>query len=171
MPETNQAVFQIFIRGSLDAVWHEITKLDAPQEAFFNMWMDTTTLGPGAPIRMRTKNRKYTGVVGEVIEWNPPRLFAHTFRFTHLKDPECLVRYELSEKDGGVDFKLTIDKLPVGTKTGKQMQQGGNLIVKTLKVMVETGRPALGTRLLFVLFRILEPTSPKAMRSEHWPLQ
>lgn len=170
MTEAEKAVFTIFINGSIDAVWHQITKTDEPQEAFFGNWMDTTTLGPGAPIRMRTKSKKYTGVVGEVVEWEPKRLFAHTFKFTHLDDPECLVRYELKESEGGVDFTLTIDNLPVGTKTARQMSQGGGMIVKTLKAMVENGKPSFGTRMLLGLFGLMEFTSPKSCRSENWPV-
>lgn len=167
---SKQAVFSTVIRGTADAVWHEITKTDAPQETFFNMWMDTTTLGPGAPIRMRTKSRKYTGAVGEVIEWDPPRRFAHTFRFTHLDDPECVVRYEIEDDPNGVKFTMTLENLTEGTKTAKQMTQGGKMILNTLKSMVENGKPSMGTRMLFKVFRLMEPTSPKSTLSERWPL-
>ncbi len=34
----------------------------------------------------------------------------------------------------------------------------------------ETGKPTLGTRMLFVLFGLMAPFSPKSARSEHWPL-
>jgi len=168
--EGDRAVFKTFIRGTKEAVWHEITKTDEPQQTFFNMWMDTTTLAEGAPIRMRTKSRKYTGAVGTVLEWDPPRRFAHTFRFTHLDDPECIVRYEIDDAEGGVEFRMILENLPEGTKTANQMSKGGTMIINTLKRMVERGRPSLGTRMLFILFRILEPTSPKSSRSENWPL-
>ena len=168
---TKDAVFSIFIRGTAEAVWHEITKTDEPQQTFFNMWMETTTFGPGAPIRMRSKSRKYTGAVGEVLEWDPPRHFAHTFRFTQFDDPECIVRYQIEEADGGVNFKMSLENLPEGTKTAKQMTQGSGMILKTLKAMVESGRPTTGVRLLYRLFRLLEPLSPKSTRSENWPLR
>ena len=171
MAETERAVFEIHINGSIDAVWHQITKTDEPQECFFNMWMETTGLAPGAPIRMQTKSRKYTGAVGKVLEFDPPRRYAHTFRLTNLDDPECTVIYDLEEVDDGVKFKLTLENLTPGTKSAKQMTQGGNMIVKTLKRMVENGKPSLGIRLLYVLFRILEPLSGKKMRSENWPLE
>jgi hypothetical protein len=50
------------------------------------------------------------------------------------------------------------------------MLQGGKMIVNTLKAVMETGRPSFGTRLLFVLFRVLQPTSPKRCLSENWPV-
>jgi len=169
--ETERAVFKVFIRGTIEDVWHEITKTDAVHGCFFNMWMDTTRLEPGAPIRMRTKNRKYTAAVGDVIFIEPPYRFSHTFRFTQFDDPPCRVTYELKQVEGGVEFTMILDDLPKGTTTAKQMKQGGTLIVNTLKAIVETGRPSFGVRFLYnVVFPIVEPFSPKSTRSENWPL-
>jgi hypothetical protein len=119
---------------------------------------------------MRSPNGKYTAVVGEVIELEEKVRFSHTFRFTTYDDPVCTVIYELREVEGGVALTLTVEDMPAGTKTAKQMKQGGSFIVNTLKSVVETGRPPLGARLLFVLFKLLEPFNPKRARSENWPL-
>lgn len=170
MPELERAVFRVIIRGTIDDVWREITRTDAAQRCMFNMRLHTDGLRPGGKIRMRTGSGKYTGVVGDVLEFDPPHRYAHTFRFTNYDDPECKVIYELREVDGGVEFTLTLDDVPAGTRTAKQMTQGGKLIVDTLKAIVETGRPALGTRMLFVLFKLMEPFSPKRTRSENWPI-
>lgn len=172
MAETERALFEIHIRGAIEEVWRQITKTDEPQETFFNMYMDVPggELGVGKPMRMLTKSRKYAGAIGEIIDFDPPRRFAHTFRFTHLDDPECTVIYELTESEGGVDFKMILEGLPAGTKSAKQMKQGGTMILNTLKAMVEQGRPSIGTRSLFLLFRAIEFTSPKSTRSEQWPL-
>jgi uncharacterized protein YndB with AHSA1/START domain len=120
---------------------------------------------------MRTKNGKYTGVVGEILEFDPPHRYAHTFRFTNFDDPPCRVIYDLKKEAGGkVRFTLTIEDLPKGTKTAKQMVQGGTMIVNTLKSVVERGRPSFGTRMLFVLFKLMGPLTPKQCRSENWPV-
>jgi uncharacterized protein YndB with AHSA1/START domain len=155
----------------VEDVWREITKTDAVQGCMFNMRLHTPGLRPGAPIQMRTKSGKYTGVVGRVLEFDPPRRYSHTFKFTNYDDPECKVTYELVEVAEGVEFMLTIDDMPAGTRTAKQMKQGGTMIVNTLKAIVESGRPSFGTRLLYVLFAGMEPFSPKKMRVEHWPIQ
>lgn len=168
--DATRAVFHVVIRGSIEDVWHEITRTDAAIPAFFNSRMDVGRLAAGSRLAMRTPDGKYTGVVGEILEVDPPRRFAHTFRFTNFDDPECSVAYDLEEVEGGVKFTLTVSDLPVGTKTGKQMVQGGKMIVNTLKAVIETGRPGFGTRLLFVLFKLLAPTTPKKCRSEHWPV-
>lgn len=170
MAETQRAVFRVVIRGRIDDVWREITKTDDVQKCMFNMRLHTPGLRPGAPIQMRTKSGRYTGVVGEVLEFDPPRRYAHTFRFTSYDDPPCKVIYELREVPEGVEFTLILDEMPAGTKTAKQMTQGGTMIVNTLKAVVETGRPSFGVRMLYVLFALLEPISPKKQRVENWPI-
>jgi uncharacterized protein YndB with AHSA1/START domain len=170
MPELEKAVFRVHIRGPIQDVWREITKTDEPQGGLFNMKLHTNGLRPGGQIRMRSRSGKYTGVVGEVLEFNPPYRYVITFKFTAYDDPPCKVIFDLKEVDGGVELTLTHEDLVSGTKTAKQMNQGGTMIVNTIKAIVETGRPALGTRMLYVLFKVLEPISPKQCRSELWPL-
>jgi uncharacterized protein YndB with AHSA1/START domain len=165
-----RAMFRVHINGTIDAVWNEITKTDAVIPAFFNTRMHCHSLTPGSKLAMRTADGKYTGVVGKILEINPPHRLVHTFKFTNYDDPACVVAYDLEQVDGGVAFTLTISDLPVGTRTAKQMLQGGVMISNTLKAVIETGRPALGTRLLFVVFKLMAPLSPKKCRSEHWPV-
>ena len=169
MPESTQ-VFRIVIHGSVEDVWREITKTDEPIACFFNSRMDVRALRPGSKLAMRTPDSAYTGVVGEILEVQPYRRFSHTFRFTHLADPACKVIYDLEPVADGVQFTLTIEDLPIGTKSAKQMVQGGSMIVNTLKAVIETGRPSFGTRMLFLLFRVMQPFTPAKCRTEHWPV-
>jgi uncharacterized protein YndB with AHSA1/START domain len=170
MPETERAVFKVLIRGPIQAVWHEITKTNEPQLCMFNMKLDTDGLEPGGQIRMRSPNGKHTGVVGEVLEFQPPHRYVHTFRFTQYDDPPCVIIHELKEVAGGVEYTLTHENVPAGTKTAKQMNLGAALIAKTLKAVVERGQPPFGVRLLYLLFKVLGPLTPKKCRSENWPL-
>jgi uncharacterized protein YndB with AHSA1/START domain len=170
MPETEKSIFKVFIRGSIDAVWREITKTDEVQKCMFGMRLHTPGLKPGALIRMRSPNGKITAIVGEVLEFDPPHRYSHTFRFTNFDDPPCRVTYELKEVTGGVEFTLTQEGMTPGTKTTKQMNQGAPLIVKTLKSVVETGRVPFGMRLLCFIFKITAPLAKKQQRSENWPL-
>ncbi len=175
MPETKnqadtQAKFRVQIRGSIDNVWQEITRTDAPIAAFFNSRMEVGRLAAGSKLAMRTPDGKYTGVVGEILEYDPPRRFAHTFQFTQYDDPPCTVIYDLEETGESVQFTLTVADMPAGTKTAKQMRQGGSMIVNTLKAVIETGRPALGTRVLFGVFKLVAPMTPKKCLSKNWPV-
>lgn len=170
MPETVQKLFKIVIKADLHDVWAEITRTDAPIKCFFNSKMDVRTLAPGSKLAMRTPNGKYTGVVGEIIEFIPPRKFSHTFRFTNMDDPPCKVVYELNPVEGGTEFVMRIEDLVPDTKTAKQMTQGASIIMNTLKNVMETGRPSLGIRVLYGLFGVLQVTTPKKCLSENWPV-
>ena len=171
MPDIGPRMFRVQIKGTVDQVWREITRTDEPILAFFNAQMHLGgPLGPGSRIAMRSPDGRFTVVVGEIVECTPMRRFSHTFRFTAYDDPECVVIYDLKPVEGGVEFTLTIDELPEGTKTGKQMIQGGGMIVKTLKSVIETGRPTLGVRILYAFFALTAPFTPKRCRSEHWPI-
>lgn len=171
MPKTPPSIFRVLIQGSLEEVWNEITRTDEPISCFFNSRMDITALRPGSKLAMRTPDNAYTGVVGEILEVEPMRRFSHTFRFTNFNDPACTVVYDLEQVQGGVQFTLTIEDLTPDTKSAKQMAQGGPMIVNTLKAVIETGRPSLGTRLLFVLFKLMQPFTPAKCRTENWPVE
>lgn len=170
MPETHSK-FRVHIEAPIEDVWHEITRTDEPILAFFNSRMDVGVLAPGSRLAMRTPDGKYTAIVGEILEWDPPKRFAHTFKFTAYDDPECQVLYDLEEVEGGTQFTLTIKDLPEGTKTAKQMVQGGTMIVNTLKRVMETGKPSLGIRVLYTLFKLTAPFTPKRCLSEHWSIE
>lgn len=173
MAEQDKAVFRVIIHGPIERVWHEITRTDIPQKCMFNSLISTPggVLKVGAPMQARTASGKHVGVVGKVLELDPPRRYAHTFKFTRFDDPPCKVTYDLREVPEGTEFTLTITDLPAGTKTAKQMTAGSKLIVNTLKNVVETGRPSFGVRCFFKLFGVLEVLMPKHTRVEHWPLE
>lgn len=171
--ESEKAVFRIFINGPRQAVWDELTKSGEPQAAIFHNVMHTSGgVAPGSTIQMRSKNGKFVGMVGEILEVDPPRKFAHTLRFTQLDEPETIVVYELDEKDGGTQFTLTVEKLVADNKTGKYMIQGGPMICSVLKSVIENGNAPLGNRVLFGVLGALAPVmTPKKCRAEHWPLE
>lgn len=172
-PKTKpQSVFRVHIKADIHAVWREITKTDAPIMAFFNsrMVLGPGGLAPGSKLAMRTPSGKHTGVVGEILQCKPPTCLEHTFKFTNMDDPPCRVRYDLREAEGGTEFTLTILDAPEGSKTQKQMIQGGKLITATLKSVMETGRPSLGVRMIFLMMKLMGPMTPKRCRSEHWPV-
>ena len=168
-----KAVFRVVIGGSQDAIFKELTKTDSPQGAVFNSMMTLASPGlvAGKKMQMRTVSGKRTMVVGEVVEYDPPRRFAHLHRFTSYDDPVCKVVYDLNPVDGGVEVTLTVENIPAGTKTANEMQRGGMFILNNLKAIVETGRAPFGTRLMYWMFGAMEFVLPKRTKSENWPLE
>jgi uncharacterized protein YndB with AHSA1/START domain len=170
--ETTRQVFRVTIEAPIEQVWQELTRQDEVLPFFFGSVLHTTRLAPGAPIRMRSPDGKYTGVVGDVLEFDPPHRYSHTFRFTSLDDPPCKVIYELKEVPEGTEFTLICEDMPRGTKTEKQMLGGGKIITSTLKSMLETGKPTSTARMIIVVNKLLGPLiTPKRCLSAHWPLE
>jgi len=170
--EQKKAVFRIVINGTMEAVFRELTKTGEPQGAVFNavLTLDQPGLVRGRKMQMRTGSGRHAIVVGEVVEHEAPTRFAHTHRFTMFNDPVCTVVYDLRKVEGGVEVTLTVDNIPEGTATEKEMMKGGDLILGILKTIVEAGRPPLSTRLKYAMFGALEFVLPAKTRSENWPL-
>ena len=168
--ETVTFVSRVVIDGKIEDVWREITRTDAVQQCMFNTRMRTRGLEVGAKVAWDSKSGKYTGSFGEVLELDPPRRFVHSFRFTQFDDPPCKVIHELTEVEGGVEYSITSTDVPEGSRTAKQMKMGGGMIARTLKTVVETGRPGFGTRVLYRLFGLLEFTTPSRCLVESWPV-
>lgn len=163
-------VFRVVIKASVGDVWREITRTDAPIKCFFNsrMKLSRAGLAKGSKMAMETPNGKYVGVFGEILEVVLLKKFSHTFRFTSIDEPPCVVTYELREVPEGTEFTMTITDAIVGSKTLEQMTGGAGLIVNTLKRVMETGKPHLGVRVLFAVLPWLR--MPKSSRSENWPV-
>jgi uncharacterized protein YndB with AHSA1/START domain len=171
MSTENRLVSKIVIAGSQQAIWRELTKQGEPQAAVFNAWLHAQSLAPGHRIQMRTASGDKVIVVGEVLEFDPPNRFVHTFRFTQYDDPPCTVIYELRPVEGGIEVSLIVENLPVGTRTARSMVSGSRNILETLRRVVETGRPSFGKRLMYGLFDRMEFVLPKRCDASHWPLE
>ena len=177
--DKGRGVYRIVINGSQQAIFDELTSLDRPLAAIFNSRMviyDPTgasqpRLRRGGRIQMRTVSGKHVVVDGDILEYDPPHRFVHTHRFTGHDDPVCIVTYELKPVAGGIEVTLTVDDLPLGTKTAAEMQRGGDFILKNLKAIVETGRPPLATRIMYAVFGAMEFVLPARSRTENWPLE
>ena len=87
-----------------------------------------------------------------------------------MDDPVCRVTYDLKPVTGGIEVTLTVDDMPLGTRTAKEMDGGGMSILANLKSIIETGRPPMGIRMKYGMFDLLEFVLPKKAKSEHWPL-
>ena len=171
MAENNRQVFRVVINGSQEAIWRELTSTDRPLGAIFNARMHTTGLQRGGRMQMRTASGGHVIVDGDILEYSPPTRFVHTHRFTSHDDPVCRVTYELKPVAGGVEVTLTVDDVPVGTKTAGEMQKGGMFILNNLKSIVETGKPPMGTRVMYTMFGAMEFVLPSRTKTEHWPLE
>ena len=163
-------IYKVLINAPIETVWAELVNTTSPRPFFYDALCDTNGLQPGAGYRMVSRDRKNAFVVGEVLEFEPPHLYAQTFKFTTNDDEPCKVTYALTEVDGGVEFCLITENVPMGTKTEKSMASGGKWITENFKAFVETGKVSVGARMMLGTMSLLSAMTPKACRVENWPL-
>jgi len=171
-PQTAKVSMQrTFIDAPIDLVWSTLVATDKPLPFFFGNICDTEDgLQVGKRMRMLHPNGKIAMVVGEVLAFEPPHRYSHTFKMTNLDDPECVVTYELREKDGGTEFDLIIDKAIEGSKLHKEMLGAQSFIAGNLKSLCETGKPAFSGRMVGLLGPLFGLFSKAQQKVEHWPL-
>lgn len=160
------------IAAPIDTVWSILTKTDEALPFFFGAICDTEDgLREGAPMRMVHRNGKVVMVVGDVLRFEPPHLYSHTFQMTNIDEPPCIVTYKLSEQDGGTDFELVIENAVADSKLEKEMLSAQGFIASNLKALAETGRPAFSGRMVGLLSPVFGLLAKKAQRIENWPLR
>lgn len=178
MAETETAVFSTHIDATKEAVWAEITRTDQPQDAMYHTVLHTTGLRPGAQYQMRTPDGRYVNAIGELLEYDPPTRLKQTVRFVRYDDPPVTVTYDIEDApEGGVDLTITVEDIPVGTKTGNGWKGSGGIdwVGMTLKNVVEDGQAPLSTRVMYKFFDVFAPViaplaTPKQTKVEHWPM-
>ncbi len=173
MSKGSTEVFKVTIRAPIERVFHELTRTDALQACFFNSWLVTPgQVEAGAPVQWQTPSRKNVAVLGVVLAYEPPRRFAHSFKFSRYDDAPFDIAYELNEARGGTEVTMTLTGVVAGTRSAKDATGGCRFILATLKEVAENGRMGAGKRLLFGAFGAFESLlMPARCRTEHWPLQ
>ena len=166
-----KSIHRTQIDAPIETVWSILVATDKPLPFFFGSICDTENgLKQGVKMRMVHPNRKIAMVVGDVLSFEPPHRYSHTFKMTNLKDAPCKVTYELREKDGGTEFDLIIENAIEGSDLHKQMLSGQEFIAKNLKKLAETGRPAFSGTMVTLMAPIMALTAKKEQRIENWPL-
>ncbi len=173
-PENTEtrSVHRTFIEAPIDTVWSILVATDKSLPFFFGSICQTTDgLKPGASMRMVHPNKKLAMVVGEVLAFEPPHRYSHTFKMTQISDESCTVTYELREKDGGTEFDLIIENAVAGSKLHKEMMGARGFISSNLKSVAETGKPAFTGKMVSLLSPLFGLLGKKQQRIEHWPLK
>jgi len=166
-----KSINRTFINAPIETVWSTLVATDKPLPFFFGSICETKDgLKQGAKMRMLNPNRKVAMIVGEVLAFEPPYRYSHTFKMTNLQDDPCTVTYELREKEGGTEFDLIIENAIVGSKLQKEMLGAQGFIASNLKAMAETGKPAFTGKLVGFMSPIMGLLAKKEQRIEHWPL-
>ena len=159
------------IAAPIDTVWSTLVATDTALPFFFGTICQTTDgLKVGAKYRMLAPNKKVAMVVGEVLAFDPPHTYSHTFQMTNIDEPPCKVTYSLIDKDGGTEFTLTIGNAIEGGKLIKEMLGAQGFIAENLKAVCETNKPAFSGRMVGMFGPVFGLLAKKKQRIENWPL-
>jgi uncharacterized protein YndB with AHSA1/START domain/DNA-binding transcriptional ArsR family regulator len=137
-----QHVYSVYIRASADALWRAITDGDQTVRYYYGTRV-ASDWRRGSPI-VYTYPDGTVAADGEVLEIEPPRRVAMTFRA--LWDPELeaegAVRqtWEI-EPAGEGTCRLTVTSDGMGARTEAEFTGGIPVIVSGLKTLLETGEP------------------------------
>ncbi len=169
--EQTRHVSQTYIDAPVETVWSILTKTDEPLPFFFGaICQAKPELAQGNNMRMIHRNGKIVMVVGEVLEFDPPHRYSHTFKMTHLADDVAKVTYALSPKGNGTDFELIIEDAVPGSKLEKDMISAQSFIGGNLKSLAETGKPAFSGKMVGLLAPIFGLLAKKSQAENLWKL-
>jgi uncharacterized protein YndB with AHSA1/START domain len=142
-PATATQVYQLYINASAEQVWDAITNPEIVAKFFFGARVEST-YEVGSAIRSLSPDGTQTWGENTVLECDPPRRLAHTWRSLYEPDmaaePESRVTWEIEPQPGGF-AKLTLihDRLEASPKTAASVT-GWSYILSNLKTVVETGQ-------------------------------
>jgi uncharacterized protein YndB with AHSA1/START domain len=154
------------IRAPIEQVWAEITKLGGKQRAMMDSTLDTR-LEPGAPLYYRAPDAKRVFIVGRVLEVEPPRRFAHTYRLTTQRGEPTVVIWELQETAAGTRVTLTHTGWPEGDKRPAKHAKVWRGILEQLRRVVEQGDVSAGTKARYAAYRGMLWAMPKRTLAEN----
>jgi uncharacterized protein YndB with AHSA1/START domain len=141
-PDTATQVYQLYINASAEQVWDAITNPEIVSKFFFGARVESS-YEIGSTIRSLSPDGAQTWGENTVLECDPPRRLAHTWRSLYEPDmaaePESRVTWEIEPQPGGF-AKLTLihDRLEASPKTAASVT-GWSYILSNLKTVVETG--------------------------------
>jgi uncharacterized protein YndB with AHSA1/START domain len=160
-----EKVYTIDIAAPVERVWQEITRTNARCRPMYGTML-LVKLEPGAPLRHRSMDGRYTFVAGEVVEVSPPTRLVHTFVFPNLPDAATLVTWELTAIPSGTRLTVTHSRFDGETKTYRAIDGGWPKILGLYKRVIETGDVGFGTKLQQGLMGAFCFILPKSLRTE-----
>lgn len=160
-----EKVFSVDIAAPVERVWQEITRTNARCRPMFGTML-LVKLEPGAPLRYRSMDGKFTFVAGEVVEVAPPTRLVHTFVFPNLPDAPTLVTWELTAIASGTRVTVTHARFDGETKTYKAVYGSWPKILGLFKHVIESGDVGFGTKFQHALMGAMSFVLPKSLRTD-----
>ena len=137
-------VYVTYIASTPEMVWEALTRAEFTRQYFFGHSIEVEAKVGGNFILRAPDGSVHMS--GQVIEYDPPRRLATTWRVEGMESfrelPESLVTYEIEPMGGSVKLTMTEAhqwEVPDAILAGGR--QGWPFILSSLKSVLETGNP------------------------------
>ena len=138
-----KTVYVTYIASTPEKVWQALISPDFTAKYFFGRTIELEPKAGGTFVLRMPDGR--VDVEGRVVDWQPPRRLAVTWRVVWHEDmrelPECLITYDLEQAGDAVRLTLTESyswNVPEAMLAGGR--SGWPAILSSLKSLLETGK-------------------------------
>lgn len=159
-----RTVWSIDIDAPPQRVWEELTRTGEVLRFYFDSVLEGE-LRPGGKMRYVSPGGKHTFIEGEVVEFDAPRRFVHTFKFTDLAEPPQTVSFDLEPDGKGTRLTVRHEGLERAPRHGRRVDAGWTRILGDLGSWTRTGRVSASTRARNSLMKLLLPFLPGESRN------
>ena len=140
--EKPQFAYMLFIATTPEKLWQALTTAEFTQQ-YWGGRSHETTWQVGSPLKIKKPDGNFE-VTGEVLQYEPHKVLAYSWKSATLGDHTSRVTFELSPypaSEGSiVMLKITHDEFAPGTNLS-MTSMGWTAILNNLKTLMETGTP------------------------------
>ena len=135
-------VYVIYIASTPEKVFAALTdeKMSEQYWAGSNGVVSDWKIGASFALKLKHEDKDVTG---KVLEFDPPRRLAYSFRAPHAgmeAEPPSRVTFELEPQKDQVKLTIVHDKFEPGSKAFESVSRGWPLVLSSLKSYLETGK-------------------------------
>lgn len=135
---TDDRVYEVEVAATPAAAWAALTDPDTVRRYYYGT-APRTTWEVGAPIEF-VDDDGAAQIVGEVLEFEPPRRLAHTFIATWYgdRDDQGSLHWEVAPSGTGCRITLIHRGAQAQTREGSETADGSRHIIDSLKELLES---------------------------------
>ena len=136
---TDDRIYEVTVSASADDAWKALTDPDTVRRYYFDT-APRTTWEVGSPIEF-VDAEGAVQIVGEVLEFDPPRRLGHTFIATWYggRDDQGSLHWEVAPDDAGCRITLVHRGARAATREGSETADGSRELITALKRVLEEG--------------------------------
>lgn len=136
-------VYVTYIATTPEKLWSALTSGEFTRSYWYDRRIESAWK-VGAPVHFYDGNSNTVTDRGEVLEYDPPKRLAYTFRPEFSEEAAAMgvsrVTFTLEAHANQVKLMLVHDELP-DEETATGFREGWAPILSSLKTMLETGKP------------------------------